>query len=457
MKFCFINYECYPLPIAYHLQQEGHEVLVGMIQSRNELKLPDVKDDEKLEDRKRRLSLYDGLLPKKTAAQVIEILRKVPLKEQKDWFFFFDFSDLYKISESVLRMGFRNGIFPTQFYYNMEKDRQKAKQFTEKYFPRVKVTKPFTFKKVEDGIEHINENEEIFALKSNGNYGKTVVPKTDDVEVARKLLIDTLQKYRKDYEIQGFMLEEKIQHAFEVTPVMVFQDGIPVYSLAEFENKEFGAGNIGVQKGGNQALSVRTAFDCELNKIAFPPAIYQLAKKQPGFSVYDAGLLYDGKDFYFTEFCAMRFGWDGIFSEIVMRDENQPFVGKYFEDVVATRNPLRNKYGASVRLFNVEGNSEETHEPKEDLPVLYDPAIENNLFLYRVKKKGNGLVNVAGMDFLGAITGAGETMESAVKKTYNRLEKFDFEKLYYRNQWDFLCENYYNSIPKRLAALEEYL
>ena len=61
------------------------------------------------------------------------------------------------------------------------------------------------------------------------------------------------------------------------------------------------------------------------------------------------------------------------------------------------------------------------------------------------------------MDFIGACTGAADTMEAAVKKAYNRVDKIDFEKIYYRNQWDFLNKEYFTSIPKRREALEEYL
>src|SRR5438309_8557884 len=97
-------------------------------------------------------------------------------------------------------------------------------------------------------------------------------------------------------------------------------------------------------------------MDAQINKIAYPPIIDEMAKKQPGIGIYDAGLLFDGKEFYFTEFVSQRFGWDGIFSEIAMcadeRGENA--ASRHFEMIAAGQNPLRHKFGAAVRLFQTE-------------------------------------------------------------------------------------------------------
>ena len=458
MKYVFIAYNCYPFPLAVHLMGEGQEVIIAVATAKSQLCLPGSgKENETPEERRGRFDTYDGLIGTITLSELFKLLKAVPAEKRGEYFFFFDYSDMYVLAERILDMGFKNGLFPTELYYRFEKERELSKKFVKQYYPDVKVADSFNFTSVQDGIKHINESEDIWVLKSNGNIGKTVVPKAKDLKVAKKLLIDTLQKYKKDYEKGGFLLEKKIQNCLEITPIIVFYNGEPVYSLVEIENKEFGAGNIGAQKGGNQALSIRTELDAEINKIAFPDVIYKLAKNHPGMSIYDAGLLYDGKDFYFTEFCAMRFGWDGIFSEIVMRDDGEPFVNKYFEDVRSGKNPLKNKYGVAVRLFNYEGNTEETGTPKEDIPIMFYKTIKNNLFLYMVRMLEDQLVSVGGYDLLGAITGADNDLETAVKKTYDRIEKFNCEKLYYRPCFDFLSKDYPTSILNRLSALEKFI
>lgn len=456
MKFVFIAHECYPMPIAYHIANEGHEVIFGIVDNYDDLD-NGIEAHEKPEEKDQRLSNYDNLIEKCDHKKVLRFLKTVPVNEQDDYFFFFDFNDMHNVAQEILDMGFKNGLFPTEFYYDMEKNRTEAKEFVKKHYIRVKIADTFDFQTIEEGIEHLNESEDIFVLKSNGNVGKTIVPVSDDPEVARKLIIDALETEKKNYEEQGFVLEKKILNCIEVTPVIVFYNGKPIYTLAEFENKEFGAGNIGVQKGGNQNLSIRTNLNAEINKIAFPEIIYDLAMNQPGLAIFDIGLLYDGKDFYFTEFCAMRYGWDGIFAEMVMRDDGKPFVADYFKDIVKGKNPLKNKYGASVRLFNIEGKYEETHEAKDNLLIFWDESIENNLFLYRVKEDDDRMVSVGGLDLIGAATGAGNTVEEAVNKAYDCVEKFHFEKLYYRPKFDFLSKDYKTSILNRVEAMKPFM
>lgn len=457
MKYVFFAYECYPLPLAKHLQDEGNEVLIGIVRRLTQLNLPDTKDEETMEDRMRRLRVYDGLLYKESSNAMLERLRMVTPKERANYFIFFDYNNMYNIAEQVLAMGFRNGLFPTKYYYQMEKDRPKAKNFVKQNFPEIKVAASQDFKSIKDGIKFLNESKGAYVLKSNGDHANTKVPKTDDPEKAKKALIEALQDDRAGYEKGGFLLEEKIADCLEITPIMVFYNGTPVYSLVEFENKELGAGNVGMQMGGNLALSVKTSLECELNRMAFPKAVHDLAMKQPGLSVYDMGLLYNGKDFYFTEFCAMRFGWDGIFSEMVMRDDGKPFVAKYFTDIMQGKNPLINAFGASVRLFNLNGSLDTLYTSEDDVAVEWPAEVANNFFPYRIKKVKEKIVSVGGYSMLGAATGASNVLETAVGKVYDVVDKVSYDTKYFRPRFDFLSTDYKSSILNRYAAMKSFI
>jgi len=458
LKFVFFAYESYPYPLAKHLIDEGHEVIIGVIKSINELELPGVKDDESAKEKQQRLSVYDGIVLKNTFGQVLTFLQSVPKAEKGDYFLFFDHSNLYNISETCMKMGFKNGLFPTKWYYRMERERILAKKYVEDNYPELHVSPSFDFKTIKDGIAHMESNEEcVYVLKSNGNVGKTVVPTSDDVEVCREMITGALEKGKSDYESGGFLLEEKITNALEVTPIMVFYNGEYVYSLVELENKEFGAGNIGVQKGGSQGLNVRTPQHCEMNEIAFPPCVYELAKKQPGLAIFDVGLLYDGEKFFFTEFCAMRYGWDGMFSECVMRDDDKPFVGNYFQDIIDGKNPLINEFGASVRLFNLHGKGEYTYESPDDIDVDWSDSAEDNLFWYLIKQKGDDIVTAGGPDHLCVATGASDVLSTAVALAYQAVDAVNFEKLYYRPKFDFLSMDYDSSILNRYAAIKPFI
>lgn len=456
MKYVFFCYEAYPFPLIKHLLDEEQEVLVGVIKFIEQLGLPSGNDDDTPEQKRQRFSVYDGLVEKRSAEQVLSMLAKVPKEERDNYFVFFDFNNMFNIVDRVLAMGYKNGLFPTKFYYDMEKERSKAKRFVKKHYTGIALANAQPFKKVSDGIEFLKIADRGYVLKSNGNHGSTVVPK-GDTEQAKQEVIEALQADSASYEKGGFMLEEKIDNCLEVTPVMVFYNGNPIYSVVEFECKNLGAGDIGVQKGGNLSLSVKTDLNCKLNRRAFPPIIQKLAKEHPGLSVFDIGLLFNGKQFYFTEFCGMRYGWDGIFSEMVMRDDGSPFVHRYFDDLTKGKSPIVNKFGASVRLFNINSKGEATFDSADDVKVKYDIAYKNNLFFYNIKKSKDGIVTVGGRDMLGVATGASNDLKEAVSKAYKAVEAVQCEKIFYRPQFDFLSRDYKSSILNRFDAVKKYL
>lgn len=458
MIYVFFAVEHYPFPLAKHLIDEGNEVIVGQVVNRGaELAIPGSEDKEKPEDRALRLSYYDGIIQKYKASDVMEILSKVKDSEKNNYFIFFDYNDMFNMAHKVIDMGFKHGLLPTALYYRLEEEREFAKEFAKKYLPDVQVAEYDKFKKADEGIKFVNESEHILVLKSNGKAGDTIVPKTANLETAKKQLTALLEKNRKQYEQNGFILEKKIDNCLEVAPVMVFYNGKPVYSLVEFENKEFGAGNIGPLKGGNLVVSVRTELDAKINQIAFPEMIHKMAAQHPGIGVYDAGLLWNGEAFWFTEFCGMRYGWDGIISEIAMGDKGKPFVTNYFQSLVDGKNPLLNKFGVGVRLFNYEGHTHDSEKAKSDLPIRIEGDIDNNLFLYRVKMKDGELVSIGDQDMLGVVSAGGDTLEEAASRTYDMVKQVEFDKLYYRPMFDLLSTDYETSVINRMNAVKDFI
>ncbi|MBF0555647.1 MAG: hypothetical protein HQK96_14045 [Nitrospirae bacterium] len=400
-------------------------------------------------------SCYDGLVTKTNVDTMVETLKNVTNKE--DYFIFFEGNEMYPLVEVLIKMGFTQGLLPTSLYNRLEKDRDLGKKIVQKFYKDVIVAEKFIFSKVDEGIKKVQEGNDVFVLKGNGDFGDTIVPRTDNPEIAKKLLTNMLDRYKADYEKQGFVLEKKILGGLEVSPTIVFWNGKPVYSVAEFESKEIGAGNIGVMKGGNLVVSVRTDLNCKLNQIAFPEVIYKLAERQPGFAIYDAGLLYKDDKFYFLEYCGMRPGYDSIYAQIAMSQDRKLSLNDYFTDIMKGKSPIKNKYGVAIRLFNIEGDREKTHDAKSDRVLLWDESVNDNLFLYRIKKLESDIVVVGGFDFFGVMTAAGDTMEKAVDDVYKRIAMLSFERLYYRPKFDFLSTEYPNSIPNRLKAVEKYL
>jgi len=78
-------------------------------------------------------------------------------------------------------------------------------------------------------------------LKSSGDFGKTVCPRTKNLDLSKQKLISALTTNGKDYEKGGFILEERID-GFEYVPEIAFWDGKPIYSAIDFEVKDIAAG-----------------------------------------------------------------------------------------------------------------------------------------------------------------------------------------------------------------------
>jgi phosphoribosylamine-glycine ligase len=448
VNYIFITRECDPLPIADRLQDEGKEVVIGRIDEGE----PGSKDRDEC-----RKQLYDGILDIHDAEDVLKWME--PLKNKEEWFVMMDYGDLWEYSERALKMGFTKGLFPTKEGYDLEDDRQKGKEFARKNFPNLKVAPVNEFTKVADAIKFLNEQKDkIFVLKSEGSNCETVVPNTPDADLARRQIIGALLSEKADYE-KGLTLEEKIQNAIELSPVMVFWDGKPLYSVVELENKHLGSGGIGRLTGGCQNLTIRTPFDCELNRVSFPPIVYEMAKKQPGLGIYDAGLLFDGKQFVFTEFCSLRYGWDGVFSQIAMSGDQQHHnaASNHFELMAQGKNPLHWRYGAAVRGFQTEPSPKKTDCYQDSYGVDWLNSASDSLFFYCIRQEETDgekrFVSVGYRRDLLAATGAADNASEAVDLAYKAIEGAAMTGLYYRPKFDMKSPAYFSSIWNRLDFL----
>jgi len=146
IKFVTITSGWDGFPIAYHLQQEGYDSIVGQVQDYSELGIDKEKED--LEDKKQRLSQYDGMIRKYPAKKVFEALKKI--KDKSQYFLFFDQNNLFKYAEELLEAGFTKGLFPTEDDYEFEKDRERAMEFVKENYPEVKIIPHQVLKTVEE-------------------------------------------------------------------------------------------------------------------------------------------------------------------------------------------------------------------------------------------------------------------------------------------------------------------
>lgn len=423
-------------PMAYHLQQEGYDVILGQIQDKSELKNGDDKEDP--EDKKERLSQYEGMLKKVHAKDLVKALIQVENKD--DYFIYCDQNSLWYYSELLVRAGFKNGLFPTKKDFDFEKSREEAMAFVKENYPDIEIIPFQEFSKVDEAKKFLESTPGVYVLQSRGDFVGTIVPTSDDDELATVQILNQLEKNKADYDKGGLILKTKLINPVEITPQIVFYQGEPVFTDLDIETKNIGNGiNNGNQVGCGSNLIIKTSFRDKINKIAFPEIVYKMAKEHTGLFVWDISIyVHEGK-LYFGEFCSNRLGYDSSMTEMDMSGG----VGKYFEAIYASRNPLKKDFGTAVRIFNLNRS--------KDVKIAFD-GIEEHVWLYEVKKVDEDLVSVGDCWDLGVITASSDDVEEAIDQLFEYRDKFMFKEMYSRTKSDFK-EDYPTSILNRFNAI----
>lgn len=421
-------------PCAFHIQEEGGKVIVGQIEDVSELHNGD--EPEKPDEKKERLSQYDGMLKKYPAEKLAKALKKV--KDKDKYFLFFDQNSLWYYSEMLLKAGFKNGLFPTHADYDFEKGREDAMNFVEEHYPDVQIIPHKKVSTVEEARKLVEEAETPLVIQSEGDFVPTIVG-PDDVEQSKTTILSALDRHEKEYSKGEIILKQKLVKPVEITPQIVFWNGEPVFTDIDIETKNIGNGeNNGNQVGCGTNLIIKTELEDEINRIAFPSKVYEMAKEHVGIFVWDISLYVTEDGLYFGEFCSNRFGYDALMTEMEMSGG----AIAYFNAIQSLKNPLQSHFGAGIRVFNL--NKQKGQEIVTESP--------ENTWLYEVKKEEDKMVSVGDCWDLGVITGKGETIEEAVDNVYENYDTLTFKEKYVRTKEDFLSD-YPTSIIHRFKEV----
>src|SRR5689334_22315154 len=118
-------------PIALHAQQEGVEVIVGVIFSQADTETSLEREHatpENPDKKQERLTIYGGMLDKRPVQEVVKLLEQIPEEEKHEWFVFCDFNHCFKWAEKIAPLGIP-GNYPTEQDRNFEIDRNAMKEF----------------------------------------------------------------------------------------------------------------------------------------------------------------------------------------------------------------------------------------------------------------------------------------------------------------------------------------
>ncbi len=448
MKYIFFSFNGLGYPIAYKLKQQGCEVVVGRIENINDYVTEEEigKITEAPETKQRRLDLFKNMLDFKPAEQVVEMMKKI--KNPHEYFVFFEENNLYRWADKIRDLGFE-GNFPTKEDYLLEIDRDKAKEFVRKYYPKLSIPNVKKFNLAKEAIDFLKTPEELWVLKGNDDHAKAFLSDTSDPKLAAEQIIEVLENFPEMYEKQGFILETFIPSIIELTPERMYYDGVPLFTTVAIENKPFGSGNLSIQTGCSEDLVFPIGADSKINSIAFPEIVDEMARKHKGLFIWDASILIGKRDgkLYFGEFCSNRPGYNSFFSELAQAAS----VNDFFESIVHKQSPLAlGTVASSVRLFNMNRN-EETEQVSSDLKVGFDKSIEKDVWLWDVKKNDKGHLVSVGSDWnLAVITGSGKSIDEALTQMYRNVDNFAFVGSYYRSFDDYVSLDYQSSILNRL-------
>lgn len=423
------------MPIAFHIQEEGNTSVIGQVQDKSELRAGDKEDPD---DKKERLSQYEGMVKKFPARNLVNALKKV--KNKDEYFIFCDQNALWPYAEELLKAGFKKGLFPTKADFDFEKEREAAMDFVGEHYPDVQIIPHQKVSTADEARQIVEESDVPLVIQSEGDHVSTIVG-PDDVEQSKITILAALDKHEKEYAKGEIIIKEKLVQPIEITPQIVFWNGEPVFTDIDIETKNIGNGeNNGNQVGCGTNLIIRTELEDEINRIAFPQKVYDMAKEHTGIFVWDISLYLTDEGIFFGEFCSNRFGYDALMTEMTMADGPS----QYFSKIMKGKNPIEQfKYGTAVRVFNLNRTKDQ-----EITIGSWKPT-----WLYEVKTKDNKIVSVGDCWDLGVITGRGETVEEAIDNVYDNYDTLNFKEKYIRTKEDFLSE-YPTSIMKRLRETE---
>lgn len=450
MKYIIFCFEGNGLPIAYHLQKEGHDVIVGQVENmQNVLTSFEKKVDgnEDAEEKKQRLSLYNNMLEKMPADDLIKKIESI--KNKKEYFILFESNTLFKYAGRLKNLGF-NGTFPTEENRTFEINRNLAKDFVKKYYPNLKVAIKKQFTSIIAAEKFLKDTKHLWVLKSQTDAIPTFVPNTEDIKFAKQQVIENLKVGRDYYEASGFFLEQKIPNIIELTPEKMYYDGTPIGMNVMIENKFIGSGNISFQVGCGGDIVFPVSEKNKIHDLAFPPIVDEIAKKHKGLFIWDASLLINSQtgEMYFGEFCPNRLGYNSFFTTL----EQMPSINHFFESVANKKNPfLPETVGVSVTMFNLLRDPN-TQALLSDVAINYPENYAKHIWPYNVyKKKHEETLYTVGYDIhLSPITASEKTFMKSVDSLYKYAESFAMNNVYYRPKFDFLSRDYSTSILNRL-------
>ncbi|MBD0831198.1 phosphoribosylamine--glycine ligase [Aestuariibaculum sediminum] len=329
-------------------------------------------------------------------------------------------------------------IGPQKVAAELEGSKEFAKEFLYRHNIPTAAYESFTAETVENGYAFLETLKAPYVLKADGLAAGKGVVILNDLDEAKA-------------ELKSMLVDAKFGQASTKVVIEEFLDGIELscFVLTDGENykilptakdyKRIGEGDTGLNTGGMGAVSpVPFATDEFLNKIEeriVKPTIEGFKKdKLPYVGFVFIGLIkVEGDDPKVIEY-NVRMGDPE--TEVVLPRLKNDFVTVLQAMANGTLNEIEIEIDerAATTIMMVSGGYPEAYEKGKEITGLN--TIEDSIPFHAGAQLKDGKVVTSGGRVM-AITSYGETYQEAIKKSYQSIDKLNFDKMYYRKDIGF--------------------
>lgn len=323
-------------------------------------------------------------------------------------------------------------IGPSKEGAQLEGSKEFAKEFMVKHKIPTAAYESFTSETVEKGCEFLDTLQAPYVLKADGLAAGKGVLILHDLEEAKT-------------ELRNMLIHSKFGAASSKVVIEEFLDGIELscFALTDGKNykilptakdyKRIGEGDTGLNTGGMGAVSpVPFADAVLLEKIEARIVKPTVAGLQKDAIVY--------KGFIFIGLIIVKGEPIVIEYNVRMGDpETEVVIPRIKSDLVELFQAVADEKldevileidkRSATTVMLVSGGYPEDYEKGKEISGL--DKIEDSLVFHAGTNLKNGKVVTNGGRVL-AITSFGNNFQEALKKTYQNIDKLDFEKMYFR-------------------------
>lgn len=319
----------------------------------------------------------------------------------------------------------------------LEGSKEFAKDFMKKYNVPTASAEVFDASNIKDGYKFLEGLKPPYVLKADGLAAGKGVLITESLKEAKQNLDDLILN-KKFGDASAKVLIEEFLQGIELS-VFVLTDGKDYVILPEAKDyKRIGEKDTGLNTGGMGAISpvifADKAFMQKVEELVVKPTVKGIQEEGMDYCGFVfIGLMNDGGEPYVIEY-NVRMGDPE--TEVVM-----PRIKSDLVDLLtaAAKGELANKeieiedYTASTVVM-VSGGYPEAYEKGKE--ITYTEPLKSVVTFHAGTKTENNKLLTNGGRVL-ALTGLGKTLSEALSKSYEAVEKVQWEGRHYRSDIGF--------------------